>query len=94
VEAAAQGPPTAQNVRADTLQTRADSVRARILERVRDQSAPPPEPDTLAVDSVTGPGGAPLRVSPEPPAGPFTPGLTGPGGAQGREIPLPPAPTP
>jgi len=77
------------DVQADTLQTRADSVRARILDRVRDQSAPPPAPDTLAVDSASVPGAERPPVPPAPRAGPFGPGPGTAPGTQDRDIPLP-----
>jgi hypothetical protein len=73
---------------ADTLRTRADSIRDRVLERIRQQSAPPPEvPDTTEVD----PDGAPVRAA-EPGAAPAPfvsggPGATRNGAAQPLALP-------
>jgi hypothetical protein len=83
------GAPSAPDLQADTLQTRADSVRARILDRVRDQSAPPPAPDTLAADSAAAPGAERPRAA-GPLASPVGPGRApATPGARNGEIPLP-----
>ncbi len=77
----------------DTLRTRADSLRARVLERVREQTGPAPR-DTIAADTL---GADTVAVDPaaSPGAGLPRPGAPGPpAAASGRdtrgELPLPP----
>jgi hypothetical protein len=69
----------------DTLRTRADTLRARVLDRVRDLSAPPPDPDadTLATDDPR-PGAAPGAM---PGTGVGQPPRTG--ATPGARVPLP-----
>jgi len=77
------GPPASPpGASADTLQTRADSIRARVLERVREQTAPAVR-DTLAADPV------PARAT-TPAAPPVRPGTGARPGTAGQSvIPLP-----
>jgi hypothetical protein len=75
-------PPSPPGASADTLQARADSIRARVLERVREQTAPAVR-DTLEAGTVP-----PRAVSPATP--PIRPGTGARPGTVGQSaVPLP-----
>ncbi len=72
-------------MQADTLRTRADSLRARVLDRVRVQSAPRAAVDTADVDADTT---IAATAADRPAPAPFASGTTGPAGPP-QPLPMP-----